>query len=193
MEGIPLNVANDQLSDPENWVDQYGDYLYRFALSRVKDTVVAEDLVQETFLAAWRGRENFQQRSTLRTWLTGILKHKIVDHIRQSRREQPRDDLPEYADTIDAYFNENGSWQVKPAQWRTNPHDALEQKEFLDVLYVCLARMPRRLAEAFVLREMHGLDTKEVCKALNVTATNIWVMLHRARIHLRKCIETAWL
>ena len=181
------------INEPESWVDHYGDFLYRFALSRVKDPAVAEDLVQETFLAALRARENFKGHSAGRTWLIAILKHKIVDYIRKKIREPSTDRIETLTDMMDSDFNNSQKWQVRPHKWAINPGKIYEQKEFFDVLYHCLAELPGRLAEAFMLREMDGLSTEEVCKALDITATNSWVMLYRARMSLRRCLENQWL
>jgi RNA polymerase sigma-70 factor (ECF subfamily) len=181
------------IENPELWVDSYGDFLYRFALSRVKDPSVAEDLVQETFLAALRARETFKGRSAGRTWLTAILKHKIVDHIRKKIREPSTDKIETLTDMSEPDFDERGEWQIRPGKWAVNPGNLYEQKEFLDVLYRCLAELPERLAEAFVKREMDGLSTDEICKELGITATNSWVMLYRARMSLRHCLENRWL
>lgn len=182
-----------QLDDPEIWVDQYGDSLYRFALARVKDPSIAEDLVQETFLAALGARRNFQGRSTTRTWLIAILKHKIVDYIRKKTREQDSDKLESMTDGIDVNFTQRGDWQLRPSKWAKNPMKLYEQKEFMDVLYHCMAELPERQAEAFMRREIDGLNTAEICKELNITATNSWVMLYRARMLLRSCLEKNWL
>ena len=181
------------IGNPELWVDNYGDFLYRFALARVKDPSVAEDLVQETFLAALRARENFKRRSSGRTWLIAILKHKIVDHIRKKIREPATDKIETLTDMAAPDFDDGGKWNIRPNQWAVNPGNIYEQKEFLDVLYHCLAELPERLAEAFVKREMDGLSTEEVCKELGITATNSWVMLYRARMSLRRCLENNWL
>jgi RNA polymerase sigma-70 factor (TIGR02943 family) len=185
--------GSTHIHNPESWVEHYGDFLYRFALSRVKDAAVAEDLVQETFLAALRARENFEGRSSGRTWLAAILKHKIVDYIRGKNREPSTDKIEELADRADTDFDDRGQWQIQPRKWTVDPGNIYEQKEFLDVLYRCLAALPERLAEAFMLREMDGLRTDEVCKALGITATNSWVMLYRARMSLRGCLENKWL
>ena len=191
MNARKSDTAN--IDNPETWVDEYGDFLYRYALSRVKDPSVAEDLVQETFLAALRARENFKGRSTARTWLIAILKHKIVDYIRKKIREPSSDKIETLSDLADSDFNDKGEWQIRPSKWAINPGKIYEQKEFLDVLYRCLAELPERLAEAFMLREMDGLSTEEVCKVLDITATNSWVMLYRARMSLRGCLENKWL
>lgn len=182
-----------RIQNPESWVDSYGDFLYRFALLRVKDPSIAEDLVQETFLAALRARENFKGQSAGKTWLTAILKHKIVDHIRKKIREPSTDKIETLTDTSDPDFDERGEWNIRPSKWAVNPENLYEQKEFLDVLYRCLAELPERLASAFIKREMDGLSTEQICKELGITATNSWVMLYRARMSLRRCLENKWL
>jgi RNA polymerase sigma-70 factor (ECF subfamily) len=187
-----------QLNNPEVWVDEYGDFLYRYALSRVKDPSTAEDLVQETFLAALKARQNFRGRSTARTWLIAILKHKIVDHIRKKVREQPSDRVESLFDSAvygidDDLFNDRGDWKNPPLKWTGNPTKLYEQKEFIDILYRCLGELPERQAKAFMMREIDGLSTDEICKALNISATNSWVILYRARMLLRQCLEIKWL
>lgn len=187
------NQTEDRIIDPETWVDQYGDYLYTYAYRRIQDGAVAEDLVQETFLAALGARAKFQGRSSEKTWLTSILKHKLLDHYRKQYREVPHDDIELKADELDNLFDEKGHWKVGPAKWVANPQKQLEQKQFMDALGHCLKTPPKRLSEAFTLRELDGMSTKEICKVLNVSETNLWVMLHRARIYIRDCIERTWL
>jgi RNA polymerase sigma-70 factor (ECF subfamily) len=187
-----------KLENPESWVDQYGDFLYHFTLSRIKDPSIAEDLVQETFLAALKARHNFQGRSTARTWLIAILKHKIVDHIRKQVREQTSDKVESMfnaatSDPVDSSFNDEGDWRIRPSKWAIDPMKLYEQKEFMDILYHCLGELPERQAEAFMMREIDGLSTEEICKVLNISATNSWVMLYRARMWLRRCLEKSWL
>jgi RNA polymerase sigma-70 factor, ECF subfamily len=185
-EAIPIE-------DPEVWVDLYGDYLYRFALSRIQDPTTAEDLVQETFLAALQARHGFQGRSSPRSWLTGILKHKIVDYFRKHGREQPTEDIELEKNRIDALFHGNGSWRVAPSRWTLNPKRLYDQKEFLDIFYRCLAKLPKRLARAFTLREIDGMSTEEIRKVMDISATNSWVILYRARMALRTCLEKRWI
>jgi RNA polymerase sigma-70 factor (ECF subfamily) len=180
------------LLNPDVWVDQHGDILFRFALQRVRDEAVAEDLVQETFLAAMRAKDRFKGQSSERTWLIGILKHKIIDHYRRKKFHHSDMNVEDFAETTDQFFSENGKWQIQPANWDVNPVEAYEQKEFMDAFYQCLSQMPQRLADAFVHREVDGLNTEEICKAMDITASNCWVMLYRARMLLRRCIETNW-
>ncbi|MEA1948980.1 MAG: sigma-70 family RNA polymerase sigma factor [Thermodesulfobacteriota bacterium] len=186
-----ISAANPSL-DPETWVDQYGDYLYRFALSRVQDRTVAEDLVQETFLGALHGRKNFKGRSAVQTWLTAILKHKIVDYLRGKNREQAIDDIDAVTQTVDGFYHSSGTWKIPPGKWDPDPSKIYNQREFLDTLFKCLSELPGRLSKVFMLREMEGLSTKEICNTLQVSATNSWVMLYRARAYLRRCLETLW-
>ncbi len=190
--------TEQRLDDPAGWVDQYGDLLYRFALSRVREPSLAEDLVQETFLAALGARNSFQGDSAVRTWLIGILKHKIVDSIRKRVRESSSDKVEAISDaaaveSVDAGFTEKGAWRTRPARWSVNPMEIYRQKEFMDVLYRCLGELPQRLASAFMLREIDGLSTEEICKELDISATNSWVMLYRARMWLRQCLESQWI
>lgn len=178
--------------DPEAWVDEHGDALFRYALFRIHDAQVAEDLVQETFLAAIRGKDGFAGRSSVKTWLFGILKHKIIDHIRKISRERPAEDIETIADLADKNFNDQGGWKYQPSQWTTNPGLLFQQQEFWEILQQCLSELPPRLNQAFTLRELDGLSAEEVRKILGVTPTNGGVMLHRARMGLRKCLEIKW-
>jgi RNA polymerase sigma-70 factor (ECF subfamily) len=192
-----MTKTRDDLPDrPETWVDQYGDGLYRFALARVKDASTAEDLVQETFVAAIRSQDSFKGKSSRRTWLTAILKYKIVDYYRKLGRETPDENL----DRIDAYdtvhddlFNERGGWSLRPAKWSVDPEKIQRQREFLDIFYRCLGELPERLARIFMRREIEGAETEEICQEMAITATNSWTMLYRARMGLRRCLEDRWL
>ncbi len=184
---------DDSTHDPEQWVDLYGNYMYRYALSRVGDTETAQDLVQEALVAAINAFERFQGRSSIKTWLIAILKRKIVDHYRQKSNRQTTDDIETIANRVDALFDDTGHWKVKPNEWTVNPGLAYEQQEFMDVLYRCLAELPTRLSEIFMLREFEELSTSDICKQLSITESNNWVMLYRARMQLRSCMEQNWL
>jgi len=173
------------------WVDQYGDALFRFAAVRVRDPGIAEDLVQETFLAGLQSKDRFRGKSSQKTWLFSILKHKIIDHFRKNKSNGFGKEILHDADNLEAFFNSKGGWQIRPQHWHTDPGKNQEIKEFLDHFYECLADLPRRNADAFVYREIDGLSTEEVCKLLDISATNCWVMLYRARMSLRRCLELA--
>jgi RNA polymerase sigma-70 factor, ECF subfamily len=178
--------------DPSEWVDRYGDYLFRYAMLRLRDRSTAEDLVQETFLAALKARGSFSGNSSESTWLVGILKHKIADHFRRQARESPLEvnDLREQPDP--SPFDGSGHWTSGPTNWGGNPADLYREKKFLDQLTKCLAGLSPNHANAFTLREIEGAETVEICKVLNVTETNLWVILHRARMQLRRCLEIHW-
>ena len=180
-------------ADFRTQVERLRPYLLRYATLQLRDAAAAEDAVQEALLAALAGEANFARRSELRTWLTGILKHKIVDTIRRQNREQPASDLAAAADTgeFDGLFDRRGHWEVSPQTWE-QPEGALGQKQFLAVLEACLNALPERTAQAFMLREHLGLETPEICKELGITPTHCWVMLHRARMALRLCLEKNW-
>jgi len=183
--------------NPETWVDEHGDYLYSYALLRLRQRELAEEMVQETFLAALKSYKNFARQSSERTWLVGILKHKIVDHFRRASRERPVADFEIYFDDDDA-FRKSGEWvdhwtvEGAPKEWSDDPSQLVEQKEFWKIFNRCLAQLPPRLAEAFTLREIDGLDSDEVCEILGITPNNLWVMLYRARALLRRSLEMNW-
>jgi len=179
--------------DPSEWVDRYGNYLFRYAMLRLRDRSASEDLVQETFLAALKDRGSFSGGSSEATWLVGILKHKIADHYRHQAREAPLEDgdLREQSDPYP--FDGLGHWVSGPADWGGNPADRYREKKFLDQFTKCLSGLSPNHANAFTLREIEGEDTRTICKVLNVSETNLWVILHRARMQLRQCLETRWL
>ncbi|MHC4601642.1 MAG: sigma-70 family RNA polymerase sigma factor [Planctomycetota bacterium] len=186
-------MASREATDPGEWVDRYGNDLYRYALVRVRNPEVAEELVQETFLAALKGRKSFSGRSSEKTWLIGILKHKIVDAYRKSSREKALGKGEEDEDDpAEALFDANGHWKESPVSWGGDPKNLVEQQEFREVLDRCLEGLPDRMARAFFLREMEALETEEIRKDLGVTTTNLGVILHRARARLRHCLERNW-
>jgi len=177
-------------------LDVHRDYLMRYARLQLRDANAAEDVVQETLLAGLESAARFSGRSSVRTWLTGILKHKIIDHLRRQSREAPlrQDDATAESgepELIDALFAEDGHWRSAPANWG-DPDRAFETKEFWTVFERCTELMPARNARIFAMREVLEMSTEEICKALAITPTNCWVILHRARLILRECLETQW-
>jgi RNA polymerase sigma-70 factor (ECF subfamily) len=179
--------------DPSTWVDEHGDALFRFALLRVKDPGVAEDLVQETFLSALKGIDRFKGSSQLRTWLVGILKHKIIDHFRKNRPEVLSSDLATLENETEEERLQRERAKVEGlSEWRDTPSNLFENKEFWDVFLGCLDGLPETHRRAFALREIDGVDGGEICKILGITSTNLWVILHRARGKLRSCLQANW-
>lgn len=179
--------------DPEKWVDEYGDLLYRYALLRVGDAGIAEELVQEALCSALEARDRFSGKSSEKTWLVGILKHKVVDYFRTSSREKiviESQDLPD-SDDVDL-FDEKGHFRNVPEEWKGSPEDLLENREFWEIFHHCLDGLSPAIRQAFTLREIDELESDQICKDLNISPTNLWVMLHRARTGLRRCLEIKW-
>lgn len=188
-----------QSPDPAAWVDEHGDCLFRYAMFRLRDASVAEDIVQETLLSALQAYDRFEGRGSERTWLVGILKHKIIDHFRRAVRETPVSQFAEEeAFDHDEQFRTEGRWKDHfdpdraPIDWMANPSELLEKGEFWIVFQNCLSPLPTRISSAFTLREVEGCTSEEVCEILSITPNNLWVMLHRARTHLRRCVEINW-
>jgi RNA polymerase sigma-70 factor (ECF subfamily) len=194
---VSMLSAATGASDPERWVEEHGDYLFKYALARLRDPLKAEDMVQETFLAALRGRETFAGRSAEKSWLVGILKHKILDYYRKAGRETAFTDLEFYADEESDRFIPDGlfagGWihELGPTEW-DDPGASLDKKVFWKTFHDCSDKLPRTIATVFTLREVDGVESKEICALLNISENNLWVMLHRARMALRRCLETNW-
>jgi RNA polymerase sigma-70 factor, ECF subfamily len=167
--------------------------LMRFAVLQLRNEAVAEDVVQDTLIAVLEKPDRFAGQSSLRTYVTGILKHKIVDVMRASKRElqiEAGEDQTD-ADVIDALFKPDGHTVDMPRQWG-DPDATLEQKDFFRVLEVCLEKLPAKTARIFMMREWLELETDEICKELRITTSNAWVMLYRARVQLRECLDLNW-
>ena len=173
-------------------MDSHGDCLYRYALLRVRAPELAAELVQETFLEALRGWDKFAGRSSERTWLVGILKHRIIDHLRRTTRERSSSAEAHARPFDDPAFDARGHWRAIPDSWRGDPSAVLESREFWDVFGVCLSKLPRGLADAFFLREVDGLSAEETRELLAISADNLWTRLHRSRSLLRDCLQRNW-
>jgi len=171
-------------------VDAYGDALFRYAFARVRDQHAAEDLVQETFVAVIESQPSFRGDSSELTWLIGILRHKLLDHLRKRGREQPATETDDAV--VSGFFDDRGRWRTRPGTWRIETETLLEREEFWQVLERCITALPDRQAQAFCLKMLDGANSQEVCKTLGVKATNLCVLLHRARTRLRDCLEKRW-
>lgn len=193
------NENNLRISDPSNWLELHGDTLYRYALKYVQEASIAEDLVQETILAAFKAREKFGGQSSEQTWFIGILKNKIMDHFRKSSREVnlEQSDIhnKENDDNFISQGAMKGTWQPsrRPAKWMVDSNDITEQNEFWEYLQKCLDGIDKKLSKVFILREIEEINYKEICNTLSISHTNLRVMLYRARKLLRICLENNWI
>jgi RNA polymerase sigma-70 factor (TIGR02943 family) len=181
-------------TDPSRWVDEHGDVLYRYALERVRKPDIAQDLVQETFLAAVRTIDRFRGGSTVRSWLCGILKHKICDYYRKRGRETSFTDLEFLNDECAEKFVPEGYWvhMNGPKEWKPEADEVMHRHEFWKTMRDCLGKLPERVATVFMMREMDEVESKEICSILSISDSNLWVMLHRARMALRECLAMNW-
>ncbi|MEQ1765706.1 MAG: sigma-70 family RNA polymerase sigma factor [Pyrinomonadaceae bacterium] len=194
LENLPATPS----VNPETWVDDHGDCLFRYAFSRLRDETLAEDIVQETLLSAIQSLNSYGGRSTERTWLTGILKHKIIDHYRKnSKNVQFTEDDTDLSVT-DHFFERPDAWdghwviKLRPVDPEQSPEQVVERGEFWDVMNTCLSALPERVASVFTLREVDGLTSDEICEVLSLSPSNFWVIMHRARMQLRRCVEIKW-
>ncbi|MEI6723237.1 MAG: sigma-70 family RNA polymerase sigma factor [Betaproteobacteria bacterium] len=173
-------------------LDKHRPQLLKYAMLQLRNLAQAEDAVQETMVAAIRGADSFAGGSSVRTWLVGILKHKIIDSIRKSSREQSLDQFESATDDVDGLFKPDGHYADVPADWG-NPEASLSQQRFFVVLQECMDSLPKTTAKAFAMREVMGMDTAEICDSLRITDSNCWVLLYRARMKLRECLERNWI
>lgn len=196
-------VGKKNINPPEHMVSLYADieshrgYLLRFAVAKLRDGAQAEEVVQEALLAALEGAGGFSGQSSLRTWLTSILKFKIIDFQRRVISERAKfssaaeDDDSANPEWTDRMFDDTGHWNSQVNEW-ANPDGALEQKQFFDAFEHCLDKLPKAAGRVFFKREVMGMDTEEICKEEGISASNCWVMLHRARLALRECLDRNW-
>jgi RNA polymerase sigma-70 factor (ECF subfamily) len=177
--------------NPEKWSNLYADYLFQYTNSRIGDYETAKDLVQETFLSALKAMANFRGDANERTWLTSILKRKIIDHYRKrnSNKGKAEVHMSFYDDG-----NNKGSWieERVPQEWGNEAEKSIENEELKSVINLCIDFLPEKYAMIFRMRTIHNIETDEVCKELDITSSNLWVMIHRARTQLRKCLEDNW-
>lgn len=179
----------------------YGDYLYSYALSRVYRKELAEDLVQETFLSALKSRNSFRGQSSEQTWMISILRNKIVDHYRKVGTSREKMILDKNWETRgeDSPFQKEGAFKghwIKssaPGSMGGSIEKMIDSKEFQKILELCLSLLPEKWAAVFTLKVMEEYESDEVCKDLDISSSNLWVILHRARLKIRECLEKRWL
>ena len=175
---------------PDKWVDNYADMLYRFLLVRTSDAAIAEDLVQETFLSAWKYRNSYQGEVSEKNWLFAICKNKLIDHY---RRQAASIVLPASEDEL--YFDEKEHWRAgaSPKGWGIDYDEPLDTKEFYKALDACRNKLKTLQQQVFSMRYLSDMDAPAICSILNITAANYWVIIHRCKLQLRSCLEKNWL
>lgn len=185
-------MDNQKKIDPEHWLELYGNYLFQYAYARVSEQTAAEDLVQETFLGALKTKNNFKHQSSEKTWLTGILKFKIIDYFRKRGRELSLMDSGSFSENMEEMFDKKGNWKEKPLEWNLTAQELFENKEFRHIIDTCVMGLNGNTANVFILRELDGESTEKICETLEISQSNCWVILHRARQMMKKCLDLKW-
>ncbi len=175
--------------NPAEWLDRHGDTLYRYAMSRLRDPEAAEETVQETFMAGLRARDQYSGKGSEGAWLLGICKRKVIDHVRRRSRPDAAVGGDLGTDPSEAMFDAKGNWKIKPGVVRGCPVCAMSRDEFWQAFRECLQQLSQRQADAFTLRELDNLASEEICKELKISTSNLWVLLHRARLGLTQCLK----
>lgn len=182
-------MSSNQIN-PSLWVDRYSDYLYNYTIARVSDHEVAQDLISETFLAGLKSMENFKGASTERTWLISILKRKIIDHYRNSNSNKGKAEVRvNYQDG-----ESEGDWLEERVsdKFDRTAEDQMENEELGMAIYKCLDKLPEKQADIFRKKTIEGQDTEAICNEYGITASNLWVIIHRARKSMADCLESNW-
>lgn len=188
--------------NPKIWVDNYSDELFRFTVTRVKSREIAEDLVQDTFLSGLKSRESFRGDCHEKSWLYNILRNKIIDHYRKKANQEIREsnisDDSEDEQFFQQFFQQAGKWEghwkkeARPDNWGATADKLMENEEFMQFLMLCLSLLPEMWSKVFSLKNIDEYSTKEVCKELDITPSNLWTIIHRAKLKLRGCLEKRW-
>jgi RNA polymerase sigma-70 factor (ECF subfamily) len=187
-----VSVQPRQAADPTQWVEEYGDYLYRYAYSRLRDGNAAEEVVQEAFLAGIRFQAQFSGQGSERGWLLAILKRKIIDYVRSRSRRDAAIVQEETNDPVLTLFDSAGNWKRGAMQWSTSPDRQIESRELWEIVRGCLGHLPQGQSDVFVLSVMENMDNDSICRELDISLSNLWVRLHRARLGLAKCVTSRW-
>ena len=194
---LGLPIFDKKTATPGTWVDQYADYLFRYAMARLNDEEQARDLVQETFLSALEKLDNFKGISSEKTWLTAILKNKIIDIYRKKSVRNNAHVSPEDRDydKQDFFDPDNGHWntQHQPSPFAIEHEDLLVSKEFNQILQQCMQKLPALWFAVFSMKHLDEEATYFICTQLKVTPANFWVIIHRTKVNLRSCLQKHWL
>jgi RNA polymerase sigma-70 factor (ECF subfamily) len=184
-------MDNKHTLNADYWITNYSDALFKYTMMRVNDAGVAEDIVQETFLSAWRNKDNYKGIASEKNWLYTICKNKIIDHYRKKSTS-----IIQYAeaDTSGNMFDDLEHWTKEdaPKEWGINYNQTIEKKEFYGILEKCKSKLQQMQQSVFVMKYLEDLDTEEICKVLGITTSNYWVLIHRAKLGLRNCLEKNW-
>lgn len=192
MSSLNSKMPQEEITlNPDKWIDNYADYLFNYAVVRVNNSDVAKDLVQDAFFAALKSAKNFQGKSTERTWLVSILKRKVIDYYRKINSKKGKAEVR--MNFYDDGENE-GSWLEErvPQSWNNETEKDIENLELKNQLDTCIDNLPEKYALVFRMKTIQEFETEEICKELDITASNLWVIIHRARTQLRKCMEDNW-
>lgn len=177
------------------WVDDHGDLLFRFAYQRTGSRETAEDLVQETLLSAFKSLDTFKEEASDRTWLMCILRNKIIDQYRKTRTKQKDDEASQKKEvSLDAFFDDTGGWMPdkRPEAWSEQPDEVVEREQLGDALNGCIDKLKGKGASAFRMKYIEDEDAEEICKVLDITPSNYWVLIHRAKLQLRDCLDQSY-
>lgn len=179
------------VGNPSSWLDEHGDFLFNFAVIRLRDEDAAEEVVQQTLFSAFKAIEQYSGKGAFRAWLTGILKRKIIDFLRAKGRAFTTG-LDEGPDITEQLFDEKGKWKNDPRIFGNNPGAGIESDEFWQIFNGCLEKLPGKQGSVFFLREVDDESTDRICEALEISSSNLWVLLHRARLGLARCLKVNW-
>jgi RNA polymerase sigma-70 factor (ECF subfamily) len=177
----------------ETWVENYSNLLFKYAVARIGDLESAEDLVQDTFLSALKSQDTFRGEISEKNWLFAILKNKIIDHYRSKARSLVTS-LNEHLEKANDYFDEDGEWQqsARPQHWAVNYSQDIEKKEFYAILESCKQKLNELQNIVFTMKYLDDIDSENICKELNISSSNYWVLIHRAKLQMRHCLEKNW-
>ena len=177
-----------------NWVREYSDELFSWVLHKTSDETIAEDIIQETFVSAFQHFDSFREASSPKTWLFSILKNKIIDYYRQKSRNITGQNLAAIEDETAHWFDGDNRWkkEFRPEVWDLENENLLDNPEFESVLGNCIGKLPIAWSSCMQLKYLSEKDTADICQQLNITASNLWQILHRAKLHLRNCLERNW-